>query len=324
MMKKLLIFILIIFNITCANKKILIIGSYHKEYQFQNDYIDGIKNVLGEKYDYFEFDMDTKRIKMEEFKKSSDRAFDYYKTIKPDLVVLGDDNALEFLKDRFIKEEVPVVFLGINNNLRKYFDKRPANFTGVLERPLYQRNITFIKECIPYAKNIMMIFDNSETSKYIVEEAFEGKYLSKVLNVFVDIQLIGSEEAWKKTILEESDKYDAFVLGTYFTVKDKKNKIVDENSLLDWTVKNIKKPLFGTWSFSVGKGKTIGGLVLSGKNQGTEAGLIIKKILEKGEKASSIYPVTGSKGEYIISKNEANRWKIRIPERYDKEVILVE
>lgn len=322
-MKKILIYILITLNILAANKKILIIGSYHKEFQFQIDYINGIKNTLGKGYDYQEFYLNTKKINESEFIPISNEAFDYYKKIKPDLVVLGDDNALKLLKDRFIKEKIPVVFLGINANIRNYFKQRPLNFTGVLERPFYQRNIAFIKECIPNIKNILILFDDSETARTIIQENFQGKFDTKLLNTEINIRLTNSYDTWEKIIIEESENFSAIILGLYSTVRDKNGKIVDENYLLEWTSKNIKKPLFGTWSFSVGKGKTIGGLVLSGKDQGEEAGKIIQRILEKGEKPISIFPVTAEKGEYVINKFELSRWGVKIPSKYNSILKIV-
>ena len=323
-MKKLIIFLIVISNVFSGVKKILIISSYHKEYEFQIEYINEIKNVVGKNYEYYNFYMNTKHIKKEEFIGKSNEAFAYYKQVKPDLVVLGDDSAFSLLKDRFSKEIIPVVFLGINNNLRNYFKIRPTNFTGVLERPLYQRNITFIKECIPKLKRILIIYDNSNTSQFIVKEAFAGKTNGKILNVEINIINTDSYEKWKDIVLNESSEYDAVVLGLYSTLRDKNDKVMDENSVLQWTSKNIKKPLFGTWSFSVGKGKTIGGLVLSGKDQGNEAGKIIKKILEKKEKPISIYPVTALNGEYLISQSELKRWNIEIPSKYKEQINFVE
>ncbi len=322
--KKFILFLFLSINIFSANKKILIIGSYHKEFQFQQDYIDGIKNTLGKKYDYYEFFLNTKKVPESEFVAMSDKAFDYYKEIKPDLVVLGDDNALKLLKDRFILEKIPVVFLGINANIRKYFKQRPNNFTGVLERPFYQRNIAFVKEVVPSLKEILIIFDDSETSRTILQESFQGKFTTKLLNMNITIRLTNSYETWKEIVEKESPKYGAVILGLYATVKDNKGKHIDENYLIDWTSKNVQKPLFGTWSFSVGKGKTIGGLVLSGIDQGVEAGKIIEKILEKGQKPISIFPVTADKGEYIISKSESNRWKVKVPSKYNPIIKLVE
>ena len=304
------------------NKKILIIGSYHKDYQWQMDYTQGLKSTLGKKYDYFEFALNTKRLNESEFEKIVGEAFEYYKKIKPDLVVLGDDNALKLLKDKFMKEKTPVVFLGINGNIRNYFEQRPNNFAGVLERPFYKRNILFIKESIPSIKKILILLDYSETARTIVQEDFEGRLNSDFLGAEVTINSTNSFEEWKTIVTLDSSKYDAVILGVYHTVRDKNGKIVDENELLKWTAQNIKKPLFGTWSFSVGKGKTIGGLVLCGTAQGEEAGKIIQRILEKGEKPISIFPVTAEKGQYLISIYELNRWKVKIPNKY-KDMIKV-
>lgn len=304
------------------NKKILIIGSYHKDYQWQMDYTQGLKNTLGKKYDYFEFALNTKRINETEFEKVAGEAFEYYKKIKPDLVVLGDDNALKLLKDRFMKEKIPIVFLGINANIRNYFEQRPNNFAGILERPFYKRNMLFIKESIPSIKKILILLDYSETARTIVQEEFEGRLKTEFLGAEVIINSTNSFEEWKTIVNIDSSKYDAVILGVYHTVRDKNGKIVDENELLHWTSENIKKPLFGTWSFSVGKGKTIGGLVLSGTAQGEEAGKVIQRILEKGEKPISIFPVTAEKGQYLINLYELNRWKVKIPSKY-KDMIKV-
>lgn len=322
--KKIIIFLLISINIFSANRKILIIGSYHKEFQFQQDYINGIKHTLGNKYDYYEFFLNTKRIPESEFLEMANKAFDYYKEISPDLVVLGDDNALKLLKDRFILEKIPVVFLGINANIRNYFKHRPSNFTGVLERPFYQRNIAFVKEILPSTKEVLILFDDSETSKTILKESFQGKFTTKLLNMNINIRLTNSYDTWKEIVEKESSKYGVVILGLYATVKDKMGKSINENDLIEWTSNNVQKPLFGTWSFSVGKGKTIGGLVLSGSDQGEEAGKIIQRILEKGEKPISIFPVTAEKGEYVISKYEANRWRVTIPSKYNPIIKLVD
>lgn len=314
-MKNIIIFMLVNFFLF-SKEKILIISSYHKEYQFQIEYINEIKNTVGDNYSYYNFYMNTKHIKEEKYSEMAEKAYDYYKDIRPDLVVLGDDNAFLLLKDKFEKEKIPIVFLGINNNLRNYFKMRPNNFTGVLERPLYQRNIAFIKDCISGLKKILIIYDDSNTSKYIIQEAFGGNAVSKVLGVEINIVNTNSFEKWQELILKESKNYDAVILGLYSTLRDKKDKIVSEDYVLEWSSKNVQRPFFGTWSFSVGKEKTIGGLVLSGKDQGEEAGEIIKRILENREKPASIFPVTALKGEYIISKSELLRWGISIPEKY--------
>ena len=144
------------------------------------------------------------------------------------------------------------------------------------------------------------------------------------MNVQVNIINTDSYEKWQDTVLNESKKYDAVVLGLYSTLRDKNDKVMDENFVLQWTSKNIKNPLFGTWSFSVGKSKTIGGLVLSGKNQGNEAGKIIRRILENNEKPISIYPVTALNGEYLISQEELKRWGVKIPNKYKNQVKFID
>lgn len=83
--------------------------------------------------------MDTKRIPAREYSVAADRAFQAYQQLKPDLVVLGDDNALYYLLPKLYNEPISIVFLGINSNPRELLDEYSgiAQVTGILEQPLF-------------------------------------------------------------------------------------------------------------------------------------------------------------------------------------------
>ncbi len=68
---------------------------------------------------------------------------------------------------------------------------------------------------------------------------------------------------------------------------------------------------------SVGAGKALGGLVLSGEQQGKDAALIIKDILA-GKPVSKIRPKAAEKGRFIFSRSEVNKWRLTIPESISK------
>ncbi len=54
--------------------------------------------------------MDAKRIPAREYSAAADRAFQTYQQLKPDLVVLGDDNALYYLLPKLYNEPISIVF----------------------------------------------------------------------------------------------------------------------------------------------------------------------------------------------------------------------
>ena len=76
-----------------------------------------LHDKLGQKYDLIHFELDAMRSDSEQLLVNVNKAWHLYKSIKPDLVVLGDDEALRLMGMRFA-DELPVVYLGINNDPR--------------------------------------------------------------------------------------------------------------------------------------------------------------------------------------------------------------
>ena len=73
--------------------------------------------------------------------------------------------------------------------------------------------------------------------------------------------------------------------------------------ILKWSSKNTPIPPFAFWSFTVGKDKTIGGYVFSGKVHGYEAGQIALKMLKHNNK-SIILPKTSQQGHFLYSTSQ--------------------
>ncbi|MFM5035984.1 ABC transporter substrate-binding protein [Aeromonas veronii] len=125
---------------------ILVISSYHPEYLWDQSYNKGLLDGLQGEHKITHFYMDTKRHPREKFDEIAQQAIAFYLKSKPDLVVLGDDNAINYLANEIASLGTPVVFLGMNENPRlKGFVGHPK-ITGVLERPLLKRNISEISQ----------------------------------------------------------------------------------------------------------------------------------------------------------------------------------
>lgn len=326
-MKRVILFLLICisFNLYSENKKILIISSYSSDYLWQNDYINAFKGTLGSSYDYYYFEMDTKKIKAEYFEKRADEAWKYYLNLSPDLVVIGDDNALALLNERFSLTNTPVVFLGINNNIREYFRLRPDNITGVLERPQYKRSVISLKQILGEdIKKVLVMFDNGTTSRAVIKESFDNDNKMNILGVELNVKNTNDWETWKNTIKNSSDEYDAIFLGTFQTIKDSNGDSIDQNLILNTTSQLSKIPIFSFWEFTVGKNMSIGGLVLSGKDQGVEAANIARRILEENESPRNIYPITAQGGIYVFSIYELEKWNIILPKHILEQSYFVD
>lgn len=297
---------------------ILIIESYHAEYLWDIEYKKGLIESLGNNHRFSYFEMNSKRIIKSKIEHKANLAWQEILNLEPDLVVLGDDNALKLLAPRLKNTTIPVVYLGINNNPRSYNFDGAKNITGVLERPLLKRSVLFTKKILTKAKKGLVLFDSGATSYASLGTEFKNQSQIKIGSLLVEIELIEQYSLWQEKILNaKKNGFDFIFIGLYHTIRNNSGEHVNAEDVLSWTSRNSPLPLFGFWEMSVGAGKALGGLVLSGVEQGKEAAKIIDDILT-GKLASEIRPVIAEKGRFIFSLSEVNKWELTIPESISK------
>jgi ABC-type uncharacterized transport system substrate-binding protein len=301
-------------HVIAAKPTILVVESYNVEMEWDASYKQALEEALGKKYKLEYFQMDTKRLPKDEHAAMADKAWARYQALQPVLVILGDDAALKFLAKRLGATSTPVVYLGINNNPREYFDANVIkNITGVLERPVLKRNIAFAHEILPNAKRALVLFDTDVTSQVVLRETFGGQHQLVINGVNVDLKLIGDWDVWQNEVLNAKQNYDMIFVGLYQALHDRVGKSVNTtHEVARWTSEHSPVPAFGFWDFAVGPDKTIGGLVLYGREQGKAAAEIALKILS-GTPPAQIYPVTADRGHFLFSKRQLERYNIVLP-----------
>lgn len=301
------------FALFAGPKDIFVVESYHKDFSWDLSYKNGLNKILSSNYNLQYFQMDTKRLPSSKFQEMADMAWLRYKELDPTLVILCDDNALKFLGPKFKEEDIPVIFLGINNNPRNYDVMDSKNITGVLERPLFKRSIAMLNSMIKM-KRVLILFDTGTTAKAIKNEVYGVRNSTTFNGVDAEIKLVSNTEEWKKSVLNsKKDGYDAIIFGLYHTIVDRDGNYVEPDEIIEWSSTNTPIPPFAFWDFSVGNDKAIGGYVLFGEDQGIEAGKMALEILSSKEDITLI-PRTGKKGRFLFSKKQLKRWNIDLPE----------
>lgn len=305
-------------------KRILIIESYHSEYPWDASYLQGIREILGNNVQYSNFQMDTKRLPRHVYPERADMAWHKYLKVKPHLVILGDDNALQLLCPRFIQTDTPVVYLGINNNPRFYNATNVKNITGVLERPLLRRSVLFLRDILEQTpKKVLILLDSGTTSRVVAEEFKEYK-TRKLSNVRVDYRLIGQYGEWKKSVLNlKKNGYDALIIGLYHTIVDDKQNHVKADTIIQWTSDHTPVPIFCFWDFAVGPNKAVGGYVLFGKTMGRMAGKMAREILA-GKSPRDIKPVFNNEGRFYFSRTQLKKWGLTLPEKIRRKAEFID
>jgi hypothetical protein len=310
--------ILLCYSISSFAKKktILIVNSYHKGFEWVDDYTKAIHEALGSEFSIQSYDMNTKRIPKAQFKPAANRAIEIYSKLKPEIVVLADDHALSIAGPMFIKKGATIVFLGINNNPRNYFNAADLQkIYGVLEQPLILRSIVFLQEIFTdKLKTAVFQYDTCASSEYVVKGAFRNEEILVVQNVTTHLNQVRNYNEWKQGVIEtKTNGFDVLFAGFYHCIVDEKLKHVNHDAIIKWSAKNSPVPVFAFWDFAVGKNKAIGGYVISGYEIGKEASHIIRDLLEGVPRIGKDKIVSLKEGSFLFSKSQLKRWNIILP-----------
>ena len=309
-----------------VKQKALIVSSYHKDLEVMREMVGVLELRLKEKFKTHTVFMDTKRIERSKFNEAANRIKREVKSYRPDIIFLCDDNSLMLLGEYFLDEGFKVVFLGINNNPRKYIDiNNFAKVSGVLERPLYLRGLIELKKIFfSNEESVTIIMDKSITSGIIKEELFHGKLRKKISRLNLNYKEIDSIQELKKLILlGNNDSKNQIVLGSLHSLIDSDNgRVVDFNVSVKMAYELYQKPLYSFWKDAIGIELC---LAAYGVDMGEQGALAAKLgealIFKKGFKHSIKTP---SKGVLFLNRKQIKKLGIKLSNKFKARALFVE
>lgn len=291
--------------------KVLVVHSYHPQYEWVAAINRGIQvTILPVDATTEYYYMDTKRHPDEPWmQQSGANAMALIEQWQPDVVITVDDNAQEYVGRHLAGQERPaVVFCGMNAEPEIY--GYPAcNVTGVLERLHFNESLAFFKTLHPAAKRIILLSDDSSTSRAIISYV---KTLPKGAMEVVDYVTPSTFEQWKQAVENYGSQVDAIAVYTYHTVKpDAESEMsMIPKEVMDWTVQNSAVPIIGFLVFSVDDG-SLCGVLESGVEQGRLAGQLALEIVN-GKLPVHLPIVTGIGGQTMVNMKMANRLGLKL------------
>lgn len=309
MLASMILSIICIVSIAVAadtRKSVLVIESYHAEYEWDKSYMRGIHKGLDDIAMVHSFQMNTKRLPHSMFQQKADEAFAYFLESKPDLVMLADDNAAALLGARMVKANVPLVYLGVNGNPRAYGLHNAPKVLGVLERPLVKRSIKILSDLSPKIRQVLVLFDDSTTSYEVMRTMLNGEPEFSLYNVNCKMVRATFYASWQQEVQDVvKNGYDAILLGTYHTLRDDAGNVVHEDIALNWINEHSVVPLFALWDFTIKKGGAAAGFMLRGEDQGFAAAQLARSLFEGTQASAQNITIEPS---LIFSRSEMSRW----------------
>jgi hypothetical protein len=166
---------------------------------------------------------------------------------KPDLVLLGDDNAANYIGNQLLGSNIPAVFWGVNGLPLKYglienLDSPGRNITGVWQSGYYKESLELLKRLVPKARTFAILACDSETSRpnvKMIEQLAKRGILPLKL---VDAIVTNLYEDFKRRALETSRKVDAFFVLNHDTLRDANGRYIDMLEVGRWYLQNIRIP----------------------------------------------------------------------------------
>lgn len=327
------------YTTTPARKRIFIVSSYDRDYIWSKSTQKGA-NAAMRKFGYLDNEQQAEQLIRDDMVESSravirkewmnskrkdsrtdlanatTRIMGVLNAFKPDLVLLGDDNAARYIGAQLLDTRTPVVFWGINGLPLKYglvesMDAPGRNVTGVWQSGYHKESLDLLKRLVPKAKTFAILACDSESSrpnvKMIEQLAQRGELPMKL----VDRVLTNSLDEFKARALELSKRVDAFVVLNHDTLRDSKGNHVDMLEVGRWYLTNIKIPEASHEDQFV-----LEGMLLtandSGFNQGHLAVEMAYNILDRGLNPARMAVRTPERGPYLVNRNRAKALGIKL------------
>jgi len=301
-------------------RKVLLIFSYSPDHPWVMAETTGVREVLWDKgFLIEEFYMDTKRHTSSEWiDKVTEEAVEKIKQLTPDLVIVFDDNATNYVAKKFVGQTLPFVFCGVNRKPKDY-GLPASNITGVAEVHHYVECVNLLKRIVPNVNKVAMVMDDGATSQGFLEYMREISLPVEIAEVYTTNDF----DAWKAEINELQSEVDAIGLFTYHTVKQgEAEESLPPEQVLGWTLQNNTLPEFAFFDFTI-KGGALCGVTLPGSEQGRAAAEIALEIMN-GTRPGDIPIMTPERTVPMVNIKRAQQLKLNVPASVLEEVEVVQ
>ncbi len=228
---------------------------------------------------------------------------------KPDLILLGDDNATNYIGNQYVDTDVPVVFWGVNGEPLKYglLDSMALpghNVTGIYQAGYMKECVEYLALLVPGLKTFAILADDSPTGRSKAKElrrlAAEGRIPLKLAGSVVT----DSYERWKAGALQLQRKADSFFVLNHNTLRGRAGRVVDQLEAGAWYLRHVRKP-----DCAQERQFAVEGVLLvvddSGYKQAFEAVRMAKQILLDGRSPARMPVRSPSRGPVIVNRQRA-------------------
>lgn len=283
--------------------KCLFVSSYHKGYAWSDGVERGLRDSLKGKCELKQFNMDTKRNKSEEAKRSAAlKAKELIQTWKPDVVITADDNAAKYLIQPYFRDhKIPFVFCGVNWNVDEYSFPY-SNTTGMVEVAPIDALFEKARVILGYPTKAIYIGADTLTEKKNLKRF---KQAAQKHAISLDYRLVNSRQEWMDAY-RSGHKLDFIIIGSHSGIND-----WNEQAVVEFVNSSTTKLSLTNHEWMMPY--SVLGLVKVSEEHGEWAALAALEIL-RGTKPGDIPIVPNQKWDILLNTTILNHSGIKIGE----------
>jgi len=248
--KYLLIVSIIFFTPVKAYDEVVFVSSYSENIEAKRGMFDVLIKDFKLDFKKHIFYLNSKGKVADIIDQESIPVLETIKEINPSIVFLADDSALKCLGPGLVKEGIKVIALGINGNPRAYFSREDFhNVYGVLERPLFLRGVIEINSFVGYKENAIILFDDSESAKIVIQNIFKDRPSISFSNTNIKYAIVKSLTDIEK-VLESIDKNNTHLfLGPVHSIQisEQRTELLSFHEVLHWLTDHYKASYYSFW-----------------------------------------------------------------------------
>ena len=297
--------------------RVFVVQSYNPEYIWTQHINEGLREALrGLKVSLEYFYMDAKRSPdPEALRQSAQDILRQIEAKSPQVVVTVDDAAQAYLAEPFLKgrKSPQVIFCGVNAPIALY-GFPASNVSGVRERWHFREGFALLKQIAPRLRSVVVLTDDSESSGYVLENLHEDQRQSGRFALrLVGVEKIHTFQDWQRKVLAYQTRADALALGMFHSLLDETTgRVAPPEKVSAWTNAVNKRPTLGFADYAQEHG-LLCGVLESGREQGSLAGDMVRRVLEKGVRAGTLPVRINQKGIVLVNLKAAERLSLSIP-----------
>ncbi len=167
-------------------------------------------------------------------------------------VIVSEDNALDFVlsKQHTLFNDIPIVFLGINDVKKAVAQNLNPLVTGIVEEVSIQETLNLILKLFPNSKKIYTISDGTKSGKIDLQH-FKRIILQQSNSEYIDISLNNYSLNEIGNVLQKIESNSPVLLIS--ALKDKEGESMDFYCSLNLIKKNLNAPLFHLFQHGMGE-----------------------------------------------------------------------